>query len=163
MCGRPSIWTGCWIYSEREGCSMTYTQPYPSPLGDILLAADELGLTGAWFEGGAHFAAQLPAEHTQQETPTLAEAKRWTATFPAGSPMLCRRCIPSAPPSSCLCGSFCCKFPTARPRPTVPSPGSLPSDRGGPGCLPRPSAVRWGATKSPSSFPATGWSAQTAV
>ena len=63
---------------------MTYTQPYPSPLGDILLAADELGLTGAWFEGGAHFAAQLPAEHTQQETPTLAEAKRWLDRYFSG-------------------------------------------------------------------------------
>lgn len=63
---------------------MTYTQPYPSPLGDMLLAADELGLTGAWFEGGAHFAAQLPAEHTQGETPILIEAKRWLDRYFSG-------------------------------------------------------------------------------
>lgn len=30
---------------------MTFIQPYDSPLGDILLAADETGLTGLWFEG----------------------------------------------------------------------------------------------------------------
>ena len=30
---------------------MTYIQHYDSPLGGILLAADEFGLTGLWFEG----------------------------------------------------------------------------------------------------------------
>ena len=30
---------------------MEYTCTYQSPLGDILLAADEIGLTGLWFEG----------------------------------------------------------------------------------------------------------------
>ena len=29
---------------------MIYTCTYPSPLGNILLAADEVGLTGLWFE-----------------------------------------------------------------------------------------------------------------
>ena len=35
---------------------MTFIQPYDSPLGDILLAADETGLTGLWFEGEKYFA-----------------------------------------------------------------------------------------------------------
>ena len=30
---------------------MTCTQHYDSPLGGMLLAADEVGLTGLWFEG----------------------------------------------------------------------------------------------------------------
>ena len=30
---------------------MIYTCTYVSPLGDILLAADEIGLVGLWFEG----------------------------------------------------------------------------------------------------------------
>ena len=30
---------------------MTYTQHYDSPLGGILLAADDVGLTGLWFDG----------------------------------------------------------------------------------------------------------------
>ena len=30
---------------------MIYTCKYKSPLGEILLAADEIGLTGLWFEG----------------------------------------------------------------------------------------------------------------
>ena len=30
---------------------MVYTCRYKSPLGEILLAANEIGLTGLWFEG----------------------------------------------------------------------------------------------------------------
>ena len=30
-----------------------------SPLGDILLAADEVGLTGLWFEGQKNYARTL--------------------------------------------------------------------------------------------------------
>ena len=30
---------------------MQYTSHYCSPIGDILLAADDIGLTGLWFEG----------------------------------------------------------------------------------------------------------------
>ena len=29
---------------------MQYTSHYQSPIGNILLAADEIGLTGLWFE-----------------------------------------------------------------------------------------------------------------
>ena len=39
------------------------TTTYPSPLGDILLAADSRGLCGLWFEGQEHFGSTLsPAE-----------------------------------------------------------------------------------------------------
>ena len=38
-----------------------YTIIYPSRLGDILLAADEIGLTGLWFFGQSYFADTLPA------------------------------------------------------------------------------------------------------
>ena len=40
---------------------MIYTASYASPLGGILLAADELGLTGLWFTGAKYFGAVLPA------------------------------------------------------------------------------------------------------
>lgn len=56
---------------------MVYTCHYDSPLGGILLAADEQGLTGLWFDGGKYFADNLPVEHVQQETPVLAETRRW--------------------------------------------------------------------------------------
>ena len=35
---------------------MEYTCTYKSELGNILLAADEIGLTGLWFEGQKYFA-----------------------------------------------------------------------------------------------------------
>ena len=63
---------------------MICTQRYDSPLGGILLAADESGLTGLWFDGGKHFAEGLPAAQLRQETPILAAAKRWLDIYFTG-------------------------------------------------------------------------------
>ena len=63
---------------------MIYTQNYDSPLGGILLAADESGLTGLWFDGQKYFARDLPAERVEQSTPALAEAKRWLDIYFTG-------------------------------------------------------------------------------
>ena len=63
---------------------MTFTQHYTSPLGGILLAADEIGLTGLWFDGEKYFADNLPAEHTLRETPPLAETARWLDVYFSG-------------------------------------------------------------------------------
>ena len=63
---------------------MTFLQHYDSPLGGILLAADELGLTGLWFDGAKYFAANLPPERAEQETPVLAETRRWLDRYFAG-------------------------------------------------------------------------------
>lgn len=63
---------------------MVYTRHYDSTLGGILLAADEIGLTGLWFDGEKYFADNLPADHTEQETPILAEAKRWLSVYFSG-------------------------------------------------------------------------------
>lgn len=68
-----------------EGRSVTFIQNYDSPLGIALLAADEIGLTGLWFEGQNYFSGHLPAEHMEQETSILAEAKRWLDIYFAGS------------------------------------------------------------------------------
>ena len=57
---------------------------YESPLGGVLLAADESGLTGLWFEGQKYFADNLPAERAERETETLALAKRWLDIYFAG-------------------------------------------------------------------------------
>ena len=56
---------------------MIYTCDYDSPLGDMLLAADEMGLTGIWFVGQKYFAQHLPEETEEKETPLLKEAIRW--------------------------------------------------------------------------------------
>ena len=56
---------------------MTFTRRYVSPLGGILLAADEQGLKGLWFDGAKYFAANLPEEYEEKSTPILDEAARW--------------------------------------------------------------------------------------
>lgn len=63
---------------------MTFITHYQSPLGGILLAADEIGLTGLWFNGEKYFANNLPAEPAGQETPTLLNAKRWLELYFSG-------------------------------------------------------------------------------
>lgn len=67
-----------------EGQQMTYIQCYNSPLGRILLAADEVGLTGLWFDGGKYYANGLPTEYTAQNTPILAEATQWLDVYFSG-------------------------------------------------------------------------------
>ena len=63
---------------------MVYTCRYQSPMGDILLAADEIGLTGLWFEGQKYFAKTLSDEYISQETSILSEAKRWLDVYFSG-------------------------------------------------------------------------------
>ena len=63
---------------------MIYTYKYKSPLGHILLAADEVGITGLWFEGQKYFANTLPEEHIPQETEILTETKKWLDMYFAG-------------------------------------------------------------------------------
>ena len=66
------------------GGNMVYTCKYKSLIGDILLAADEIGLTGLWFEGQKYFANTLPKDHIQQETEILTEAKKWLDVYFSG-------------------------------------------------------------------------------
>ena len=64
---------------------MTYTQQYTSPLGGILLAADDIGLTGLWFDGAKYFGDDLPDERVERETPILIDAKRWLDVYFTGN------------------------------------------------------------------------------
>ena len=63
---------------------MTYTMHCNSPLGGILLAADEIGLTGLWFDGQKYFARTLSDERVQRETSALREAARWLEAYFSG-------------------------------------------------------------------------------
>ena len=63
---------------------MTFTQRYNSPMGGILLAADEIGLTGVWFDGQKYFARGLPKEQTERNTPVLSAARRWLDVYFTG-------------------------------------------------------------------------------
>ena len=57
---------------------------YRSPLGDLLLAADEEGLTGLWFVGQKYYANGLPDESIWQETKILTETRRWLDIYFSG-------------------------------------------------------------------------------
>ena len=63
---------------------MIYTCIYKSKLGSILLSADEIGLTGLWFEGQKYFANTLPEEHISQETSILTDTKKWLDVYFSG-------------------------------------------------------------------------------
>lgn len=89
---------------------MVYTCTYPSPLGNILLAADEVGLTGLWFEGQKYFGNTLPKETVSQEIPVLIRAKNgWMFIFPGKNRTLPQRFILQVQPFVRLCGRFCCR------------------------------------------------------
>lgn len=66
---------------------MQYINYYPSPLGRITLAADEIGLTGLWLEGQKYYAGQMDREHDEwieKESPVLTMAKCWLDAYFAG-------------------------------------------------------------------------------
>ncbi len=63
---------------------MIYTSEYYSPLGDILLASDEVGLTGLWFKGQKYFANTLAEKQACVETPFIKEAKEWLDVYFSG-------------------------------------------------------------------------------
>ena len=63
---------------------MQYTSKYQSPLGPILLAGDDEGLTGLWFEGQKYYALYLDKENEEKETEILKDAKRWLDIYFSG-------------------------------------------------------------------------------
>ena len=63
---------------------MQYISHYASPIGSILLAADEIGLTGLWFEGQKYFALHLDREHEEKEIPIFAKVKEWLTIYFSG-------------------------------------------------------------------------------
>lgn len=63
---------------------MTYTQWYSSPLGKMLLAADNVGLSGVWFDGEKYFAYHLEKQYEEKENPFLQQTKRWLDMYFSG-------------------------------------------------------------------------------
>lgn len=55
-----------------------------SPLGEILLAADNIGLTGLWFAGQKYYACGLDREHDEREVPVFEEVRRWLDIYFSG-------------------------------------------------------------------------------
>ncbi len=56
---------------------MHYTSLYQSPVGEILIAADDIGVVGIWFRNEKYFAYCLDKENEPRETSVINESKRW--------------------------------------------------------------------------------------
>lgn len=63
---------------------MQYQKKYRSPLGEMLLAADDRGLVGIWFRGAEHFGRGLEPGSREGEHPFLLEAERWLDCYFSG-------------------------------------------------------------------------------
>ena len=108
-----------------NNAAAVFTRHYDSPMGRILLAADEIGLRGLWFDGQKYFARDLPEKRIEQETHALAEARRWLDVYFTGKePDFLPPLHPIGSAFRLPYGQFFCKSPTGRPRPTARSRGS---------------------------------------
>lgn len=63
---------------------MIYTTYYNSPLGKILLAADDDGIIGLWFENQKYYADVIKGESISFETDILKNAKQWLDIYFSG-------------------------------------------------------------------------------
>lgn len=63
---------------------MQYTNHYHSPIGNILLAADDVGLTGLWFEEQKYFALYLDKEREEKDLPIFEQTKHWLDLYFSG-------------------------------------------------------------------------------
>ena len=77
---------------------MVTVKHYESPLGEILLAADETGLIGLWFMGQKYFARTLPKTCRTGDSPILDSASKWLSIYFSGN-------IPSFTPPLHLIGT----------------------------------------------------------
>lgn len=63
---------------------MQYTATYQSPIGEILLAANERGVIGLWLENEKYFGSGLEHEYEEKDTPFLKLAKHWLDIYFSG-------------------------------------------------------------------------------
>lgn len=63
---------------------MQYISYYQSSMGSMLLAADDIGLTGLWFDGQKYFALDPKEEYEEREIPFFEKVKRWLDIYFSG-------------------------------------------------------------------------------
>lgn len=67
-----------------ESDFMYYTNIYISPISKILLACDNIGLTGLWFEGEKYYANNLDTKHKEMEHSIFEKVKLWLDIYFSG-------------------------------------------------------------------------------
>lgn len=84
---------------------MEYRNSYISPLGRILLTADEIGLTGLAFEGQKNAVQGLTRESEEKETTLFSGVKKWLDIYFSGvEPDFQIPIIWKEPIFRCVCG-----------------------------------------------------------
>lgn len=54
-----------------------FVSRYQSPLGEMLLASDDIGLAGIWFEGAKYYGRGMDRDIEDRECPAILSAKQW--------------------------------------------------------------------------------------
>ena len=60
---------------------MQYVMDGKTPLGEVLMAADEEGLTGLWFVGQRHFAPFIDGDAIRRDLPIFDETRQWLEDY----------------------------------------------------------------------------------
>lgn len=63
---------------------MKYKSYYNSPIGNILLAADDKGLSGLWLDGSRFFADGLSDKSVERSVKSIESAKKWLDIYFSG-------------------------------------------------------------------------------
>lgn len=63
---------------------MPYISHYHSPIGEILLAAEDTALTGLWFAGQPRVLRHLERDGEERDIPVLVQAKQWLDQYFSG-------------------------------------------------------------------------------
>ena len=63
---------------------MNFVHHLDSPLGKLLLSADETGLTGIWFQEQKYFANGLNTEANETDLPVFDQTKQWLSLYFSG-------------------------------------------------------------------------------
>lgn len=101
---------------------MEYRNSYISPLGRILLTADEIGLTGLAFEGQKNAVQGLIRESEEKETTLFSGVKNgWIYIFQEWNRTFKYRFIWKEPIFRCVCGRCFARSRMERQRHTAQS------------------------------------------
>ena len=114
---------------------MIYTHHFLSPLGEMLMAGDDKGLSGLWFCGQKYFGLGLDPEH--KEKPCLFLIRQSSGSrfiFPERNLIFQFLFISQEQISKKKYGSFSAPFPMGRLQPTAKLPADWPCKKDCPTC-----------------------------
>jgi len=142
---------------------MIYTNDYESPLGNILLAGDEQGLTGLWFtEGGRYIGVGLKEGAIRRKMDYFDQTKEWLDIYFSGrDPGFFPRIHLVGSDFRNRVGEIMCGIPYGKTVTYGWIAEKWQKSADWKGCPHRQLAARSAIIRSASSYRATGWSERT--